>query len=87
MRTLPLLAVLLLCAGGAASAQPAPAAAGPVVGADASWRVTVRAVRLNAPLILDGQLDEAVYRDTPAITEFILAEPRAGVPPSQKTEA
>ncbi len=87
MPTRLLAVVLMLCAGGLAHAQPAPAPAGPVEGKDASGRVTIRAVRLDRPLTLDGQLDEAVYRDTPAISEFIMAEPRAGGPPSQKTEA
>ena len=82
---LPVL-VLMLCAGGVAYAQTAPVPAAPVAGRDASGRVTIRAVRLEAPLTLDGQLDEAVYRDTPAITEFIkslrtdapTAEPQKG---------
>ena len=74
---------------GTAAAEPLPGAqaVGDLLTADASGKVTVHAVRLPGPLRLDGQLDEAVYLDIPAISEFIMAEPRSGGPPSQKTEA
>ena len=48
---------------------------------DGSGRVTVRAVRLAAPLRIDGQLDEALYTSVPPISDFIQIEPagwRAG---------
>ena len=48
--------------------------------------VTVRAVRLTAPLILDGTLDEEVYSTVPAISDFIQQEPRSGEPATEKTE-
>ena len=44
--------------------------------------VTVRATRITTPMIIDGRLDEAVYAQVPAITEFVQQEPqrwRAGL--------
>jgi hypothetical protein len=49
--------------------------------------VTVRAIRLDAPIRLDGRLDEAIYATTPSITDFIQQEPREGQPATEKTEA
>ena len=53
---------------------------------DAQGHLTIRAVRLTAPLKIDGTLDEAVYASTPSISDFIQIEPKAGTPASQKTE-
>lgn len=50
-------------------------------------RVVVRAIKLTAPLVLDGKLDEAVYRENEPIDGFIQAVPRNGEPVSEKTEA
>jgi hypothetical protein len=44
---------------------------------DAEGRATIRAVRLTALLRLDGQLDEAVYSRTPALSDFFQLEPVA----------
>jgi hypothetical protein len=49
-------------------------------------QVTVRAVRLTAPLQLDGQLDEAVYSSVRPMSHFIQTEPQEGVPATEKTE-
>jgi hypothetical protein len=57
-----------------------------VIARDASGQVTIRAVRLVESLTLDGQLDEAVYRDVPAISDFIQNDPREGEPATEKTE-
>lgn len=43
-------------------------------------KVTVRAARLQAPLKIDGRLDEAVYESVEPITGFIQQEPREGEP-------
>ncbi len=43
-------------------------------------------MRLTAPIKLDGELDEAVYREVPAIDDFIQAEPLNGPPATQRTE-
>ncbi|HVH26678.1 MAG TPA: DUF5916 domain-containing protein [Vicinamibacterales bacterium] len=65
---------------------PAPVAPD-VVSRDAEGRVTVRAHRLEAPLKLDGALDEAIYHTVPSITDFIQVEPDEGVLATEKTEA
>ena len=64
-------------------AAPAPPA---VVARDEAGRVTLRAVRIDAPLDLDGRLDEAVYRDVPAAGGFRQQVPREGQPATEPTE-
>ena len=88
---------MLLAAAGAA-AQPAAVPDGPrifgppppappaVVARDAAGGVTVRAVRIEAPLGIDGRLDEAVYGRVEAIGGFIQNDPAEGAPASEKTE-
>ena len=88
MRSRLLVIVLMLWAcGAAAQPQDAVPPRESVLSRDASGHVTLRAVRLPGPLRVDGQLDEAVYRAVPAISDFIQAEPLSGPPASQKTEA
>ena len=54
---------------------------------DADGHVIVRATRVTQPIRIDGRLDEAVYREVPAITEFIQQVPNGGAPITEKTEA
>ena len=70
------------------SAVDGPAAPVPpeVISRDASGQAIIRAVRLASPLTLDGRLDETVYRDVPAISDFIQNDPREGEPATEKTE-
>ena len=65
---------------------PLPPVPPDVISRDAAGRATVRAVRLMAPLRVDGQLDEAVYARVPPISAFIQIEPREGSPATEKTE-
>ncbi len=58
-----------------------------VVSRDERGRVTVRAVRLDEGIRLDGVLDEPVYETVPAIGDFIQQMPVEGAPASEKTEA
>jgi hypothetical protein len=53
---------------------------------DAEGRITLRAVRVNTPLTVDGQIDEAAYQDLEPISDFIQMEPAAGQPATEKTE-
>jgi Domain of unknown function (DUF5916) len=53
----------------------------------ANDNVTVRAVRLDAPLKVDGHLDEEIYALVQPITDFIQQEPREGTPATEKTDA
>lgn len=64
---------------------PAPEAPS-VMTRDADGRATLRAVRLDEPLVLDGSLDERVYARVPAMTGFIQQEPLAGEPATEETE-
>ncbi len=49
--------------------------------------VTVRAVRVESPLRIDGRLEEEVYRTVDPISDFIQQEPDEGQPATEKTEA
>ena len=51
-----------------------PAAAQPVLTRDGD-AVTVRASRIATPMKIDGRLDEAVYEQVPAISEYIQQDP------------
>ena len=62
---------------------PAPPA---VMARDAAGRVTVRAVRIDTPLTIDGVLDDAAYTATAPIADFVQLEPHAGQPASERTE-
>ena len=57
-----------------------------VISRDAAGRVTVRAVRLTAPIRIDGQLDEDVYAEISPMSDFIQTDPLEGAPASQQTE-
>ena len=46
----------------------------------------MRAVRLTEPLRVDGSLDERVYHDVPALSDFIQTEPVEGAPATEKSE-
>jgi len=65
---------------------PAPPVPPATTARDADGRVTVRAVRVDRAPTLDGRLDEALYRDVPAITGFIQQEPLEGAPATEATE-
>jgi hypothetical protein len=45
----------------------------------------VSAVRLSSPLIIDGKLDEELYR-TKGTDDFVQSEPTEGAIPTQRTE-
>ncbi len=57
-----------------------------MVARDDQGRVTMRAVRLEEPLDVDGRLDDAVYDIVPGIGDFVQQEPSEGAPPTQNTE-
>ena len=63
-----------------------PASAQPVISRDGNT-VTVRATRIATPITIDGRLDEAVYAQVPAITEYIQQDPNEGAPISERTES
>lgn len=75
-------------ADNAATFDSAPAPVPPAVDSrDERGKVTLRAVRLNQPLQVDGRLDEAIYRDTLPIERFEQQVPREGAAATEKTQA
>ena len=65
-------------------AAPVPPA---VMNRDEQGRTTVRAIRLEEGIRLDGVLDEPVYETVPAITDFIQQVPVEGAAATERTEA
>ena len=53
---------------------------------DSLGRPTVRAIRLDEPLVLDGNLDEAIYSDHPPFGDFIQLVPVADAPSSERSD-
>ncbi len=86
---------MALPVGGAEEQAPAPGLVirGPpppelpaMIRRDDQGGATIRAVRLGAPLALDGRLEEAIYDRVPGISDFIQTEPLEGAPATEKTE-
>jgi hypothetical protein len=53
---------------------------------DDRQRPTVRAIKLPAPLVVDGLLDEGVYEDNPPFGDFIQVVPQYGAAASERTD-
>ncbi len=71
--------LLLGCLTALLAAIPSPTAAQEVViGRNADGRISIRAVRVNEPIKIDGELLEAVYRDIQPISDFIQQIPDEG---------
>ena len=85
--------ICLLFVSSAASAQsieilgPTAPEAPVVFAKDDQGRITIRATRLRSALDLDGDLDEAVYRDVTPIDHFVQQEPNEGQPATERTLA
>ena len=69
-----------------ARVTPPPPVPPATVSRDESGRVTMRAVRLEGPIAIDGRLDEDVYSAVPAVSDFVQQEPTEGQPATEKTE-
>jgi hypothetical protein len=65
---------------------PAPPEAPEVITRDESGGATIRAIRLERALTVDGRLDDAVYSRVPGISGFIQQDPDEGAPATEKTE-
>ena len=65
---------------------PAPVAPA-VISRGENGRIVVRATRITQPLRIDGRLDEAIYSQVPAISDFVQTVPAEGKPATEKTEA
>ncbi len=66
---------------------PPPPIAPEVMSRDERGRATVRAIKLDEGITVDGALDEAVYTTVPSFGGFIQTEPTAGAPATERTEA
>ena len=66
---------------------PPPPVPPEVINRDAAGRATIRAIRLDQGIQLDGRLDEPVYETVPPITDFVQQSPEAGAPATEETEA
>ncbi len=66
---------------------PPPPSPPAVIIRDDLGRVTLRATRLEEGLVLDGKLDDPIYSQVPAMSDFIQQEPHEGQPATEKTEA
>ena len=66
---------------------PPPPAAPDTLARDAAGRVTIRAVPLDQPLDVDGDLDEGVYEIVRPLTGFVQQQPDEGAPATERTEA
>ena len=69
---------------GDAPPPPLPPAS---VARDAQGHATVRAIPLQEPLRVDGQLDEAVYGLNQSVSDFVQQVPKEGAPATERTEA
>src|SRR5688572_10323957 len=65
---------------------PPPPVAPAVVNRDGNGGTTIRATRLDAPLRIDGALDENLYRTVEPVSGLIQIEPTPGAPEMEKTE-
>jgi hypothetical protein len=65
---------------------PAPPDIPGAMARDADGKSTIRAIKLGAPLRLDGALDEAVYKTAPGFGGLRQTAPRYGQPSSEQTD-
>ncbi|MGE3520685.1 MAG: DUF5916 domain-containing protein, partial [Vicinamibacterales bacterium] len=80
-------AALLLARGVQQGDVPPPPVAPDVIRRDEQGHATVRAVRIDRPLQIDGRLDEEVYERIAPVDDFIQQLPSAGVPATERTSA
>ena len=85
-RAVAILIVLLVLASPTAAQEPVPQSV-VVRDADAGDRVTVRAIKLDQGIQVDGRLDEAVYDTIVPISGFIQQLPDEGQPGTERTDA
>ncbi|HLL83733.1 MAG TPA: DUF5916 domain-containing protein, partial [Longimicrobium sp.] len=77
--------LILLCAA-ALLAQPAHAQT-PADSTRATAARSVRAARVTGSIAIDGRLDEAAWAGAEAAANFTQSYPKAGAPPTERTEA
>jgi hypothetical protein len=57
-----------------------------VISRDDQGNATIRAIRLDGPLDIDGRLDEPIYSQMAPISDFIQSLPEDGAPATERTE-
>ena len=77
------LSAVLLCSPPASAQVPELPE---VIVRDAHGVATIRTIRTPSPIIVDGQLEEAVYRDVKPFGDFVQQEPFEGQPATEKTD-
>src|SRR5688500_1972173 len=65
--------------------SPAPVAPETIT-RDARRRATVRAIKLTSPLVMDGKLDEEVYRTNKPFGGFIQVAPKYGAESTERSD-
>jgi hypothetical protein len=65
---------------------PSPPVLPESISRDGAGRVTLRAVALTTPLRLDGQLDDAIYREVKPASDFIQTDPDEGASATERTD-
>jgi hypothetical protein len=65
---------------------PAPAEPNGFARDEATFKSTIRAVKLDQPLAFDGRLDDAVYERYPGFGGMLQAAPRYNEPSTERTE-
>ncbi len=71
---------------GPVSGNPPPPVAPATINRDTTGRATVRAIRLDSPLDVDGRLDEEVYAREQPFGGLIQAAPDYGEPQTEKSD-
>ena len=65
---------------------PPPPVAPEVIMRDEQGRATARAVRVDDPLNIDGELNESIYTRVTAMSDFIQNDPDEGALATERTE-
>ena len=75
------------------ASDPTPVLDGPpapvpplTISRDEEGDATVRAIKLLAPLVVDGRLDEDVYTSNPPFGDLIQVVPATGKPATERTD-
>lgn len=79
--------VVLAASGAAAQSETSAPTPPPVLTREGDGRVVIRATRVARPLVIDGKLDDATYREVASFEGFIQADPQEGAPSVERTEA
>ena len=66
---------------------PPPPLAPAVISRDDQGGATIRAIKLDEGITVDGALTESIYTTVPSFGGFIQMEPTAGAPATERTEA